>query len=384
MAFLLNFWVRLLGKILRINHKLDREFQSIAISKFKGMGSILQATPMLQMIRETHPNAKIIFVSTESNRGILSKIEWIDEIITVNDKSFWKFVGSNIRSLWKLMRIRPTIYFDLEIYSDYSTLFTLYSLSINRVGFYLRSSSYRMGIYTHMVFFNPRVPISKVYLQMARLICPNAEEGKIYRLAGQGLMRQRPYVLINPNASDLRLERRWPKERFTELIRGILNAHPEMDVVLIGAKNERGYTEEVAHDIKSDRLINLAARTNLEELINLISRAQLMITNDTGPMHIAFSTKVNVICLFGPCAPDQYGISDRAHIIYKKPYCSPCVHDFEIPPCKGNNICMKLITVDEVMEKFETLLANPDLIDESASDGYVFTVNNEITGIVNR
>ena len=51
-------------------------------------------------------------------------------------------------------------------------------------------------------------------------------------------------------------------------------------------------------------------------------------------------------------------MSKNAHIIYKPTYCSPCIHDFEIAPCKGNNVCMKLITVKEVFEKVSQLLDN--------------------------
>ena len=180
LGIILNVFVRILGKILRIDHNLDKEFKTIAVSKFKGLGSILQSTPMLDAIRKRYPNAEIIYVSTKSNEGLLRKIDWIDTVIVVDDSSLWKFFISNIRALWKLIRKRPEIYFDLEIYSDYSTLFTTFTLSKNRVGFYLRSSSFRMGIYTQMMFFNPNVPISKVYLQLSKLIDCDVESASFF------------------------------------------------------------------------------------------------------------------------------------------------------------------------------------------------------------
>tara|TARA_B100000809_G_scaffold255366_1_gene293782 strand:+ start:4848 stop:6065 length:1218 start_codon:yes stop_codon:yes gene_type:complete len=359
-AFLLNFMVRGVGQILSINHDLNKPFKTIAICKFKGMGSIIQATPMLEAIRKKHPEAEIIFVTTEPNRRILTKIDLVDTIVTIDDSNLFKFISTNIKSLLFLLKKRPEVYFDLEIYSDFSTLFTLFSLSTNRVGFYLRSSSFRMGIYTHMMFFNPRVPISQVYLQLTRLIGCDSESIDLYPLTkntATPTRREKKYLVINPNSSDLRLERRWDKENFINLIRLIVEKFTEYDVLLIGGGGaEKAYTEEISKQLNDSRVINTAGKTSIDEAIDLIEGAELMVTNDTGPMHIAFSLNTEVVCLFGPCSPDQYGMSKNAHIIYKSTYCSPCIHDFEIAPCKGNNVCMKLIIVEEVFEKVSQLL----------------------------
>jgi ADP-heptose:LPS heptosyltransferase len=384
-AYLLNFLVRLVGKLLRINHKLDRDFTRIAVCKFKGMGSIIQATPMLQALRNKYPNAEIIFVSTRGNQKILEKIDLIDTIVTVDDSGFFKFIGSNIKSLFFLMRNRPQVYFDLEIYSDYSTLFTLFTFSTNRVGFYLRSSSFRMGIYTHMMFYNPRVPISHVYLQLAQLLGCDAEGTSLYTLTPtQKTPHEKPYIVINPNASDLRLERRWGKKNFTALIHFLLDKHPEFDILLIGSKGEQDYTASIASEIDDDRLINTAGTTSIDGLIDLVAGARLMISNDTGPMHIAFCTKTPVVCLFGPCSPNQYGVSENAHVIYKNVYCSPCVHDFTVPPCKGDNVCMKLIEQIEVNAKVSELLQRSETISQAKNEEFLYKEDGNVFGQVNR
>src|SRR5690554_3597442 len=142
----MNFLVRIVGKILRINHDLDKDFKRIAICKFKGMGSIIQATPMIEALRTQFPNAEITFVSTQTNKTVLKKIKYVDSIICVNDQNIFKLFSSLFLSLFKLMRKRPDVYIDLEIYSNFSTLFTLFTFSKNRIGFYLRSSSFNMGI----------------------------------------------------------------------------------------------------------------------------------------------------------------------------------------------------------------------------------------------
>ena len=275
--------------------------------------------------------------------------------------------------------------FDLEIYSNYSTLFTLFTFSKNRIGFYLRSSSYKMGIYTHMMFFNPRVPISEVYLQLAKTIGCDTEGAHLFSLSENESDAEKAsdkYIIINPNASDLRLERRWNKSNFIELIELILINYPDLEVLLIGSANEKEYTDEIFSKIKNQRLKNLAGKTSIDELTKLIANATLMISNDTGPMHIAFCTKTPIICLFGPCSPDQYGMSEFAHIIYKNAYCSPCVHDFEIPPCKGDNVCMKLISTKEVFSLFQKLNKNPTMKSEFAGQEFVYLNDKIVLGKV--
>lgn len=388
-AFFFNFLVRALGSVLSINHDLDREFKTIAVSKFKGMGSILQATPMLSAIKKKYPQAEIVFVSSKSNITILEKIDLIDTIVIVDDSSFYKFFISNIKSILFLMKKHPEIYFDLEIYSDYSTLFTLFSLSINRVGFYLRSSSFRMGIYTHMMFFNPRVPIADVYLQLVQLIGCKKEDLELYPLMKSIKSlpkRERRYIVINPNSSDLRLERRWAQSNFVELIIEILANFSSFNILLIGGKgDEESYSQEIADRINNERVINMAGKTSIEEAIAIVDAADLMVTNDTGPMHIAFCLDTTVICLFGPCSPDQYGISKNAHIIYKPVYCSPCVHDFEVAPCNGDNVCMKLITTDEVYQKVSELLIDSNKSPQHQEQKeFIYRDEANVFGKVNR
>ena len=360
LAYLTNFIVRVVGNILTINHNLDKKFNIIAVCKFKGMGSIIQTTPMLQAIRCKFPEATIIFISTESNKALLEKITIIDEIVTINDRNIINLFTTSIRSLLHLIKKRPEVYIDLEIYSDFSTLFTVSTLSKNRIGFYLRSSSFRMGIYTHMMFFNPRVSVAKVYLQIASLLGCETENFGLYPLHNNLNINNNvgEYIVVNPNASDLRLERRWDNNKFVKLIEWILNEYTNYKIILIGSKEEKIYTEAISNQVNSHRVISTAGNTSLDELISLIYNAKLMISNDTGPMHIAFCTKTPVVCLFGPCSPEQYGINEHATIIYKQVYCSPCVHDFEVPPCGGNNICMKLIQVEEVQQKVKEILSN--------------------------
>jgi ADP-heptose:LPS heptosyltransferase len=358
-VYLVNVAARLLGFILHIDHSLDRNFKTIVISKYVGLGSIIQATPLIQTLRKNFPDARIIFLTTEGNRVLLEHVPEVNSIITVSDKSFFKVLGTSFAALKQLWKLKPGLFIDLEFYSNYSSIMTTLSRATNRLGFYREGKSYRKGVYNYLVPFSVEVPISLSYLQFAEKV--NCKE-KITSLkinvnishmdSIQKKLEFSPdhkYIVVNPNASDLRLERRWPKENFVKILSALLNKNKSRAVILIGSKDEAPYVEEIYRALpKNDLLINSAGKISLAELITLIANAGLMLTNDTGPMHMAFATRTKTVSLFGPCSPKQYGGTDNSITFYKSVHCSPCVHKHLIPPCHGDNQCMKQITVEEV------------------------------------
>jgi len=385
-AMLMNYAVRLAGKLLRPDHNLQQEFKTIVVCKFKGMGSILQATPLLKALRERFPQAEIVFVSTAGNLSLLEQIPTINSVLTINDQGFFSLLSSCAKTLFKLIKKRPGVYIDLEIYSDFSSLFAALTLSRNRFGFYLRSSSFRMGIYTHMMYFNTRLPVSKVYLQFASAFGPVSDHytlASFDQIANAPALSNKPYIVINPNASDLRLERRWPAPYFINLIQVLATQYPEYNFLFIGSAAEKEYTTKIVNSCPADRTINTAGNLSISALVDVIRGAKLMITNDTGPMHIAFCVQTPVVCLFGPCSPDQYIFPENAYPIYKSVYCSPCVHDFEIAPCLGNHICMQWIQVEEVLQTV-TLALQKQPKPLPATNTFWQTTQGEAIGWVHR
>jgi ADP-heptose:LPS heptosyltransferase len=372
LVFLLNVFARTLGFFLRINHSLDSPVKTIVVSKFIGIGSIVQSMPLLKTLRKNYPKSRIIFVTHASNLHLFHFIDEVDEVFHISDKNIGRLINSNVRLLIKLWSARPDLYIDLEIYSNYSSLIATISLARNRMGFYKNDKRYRKGIYTHMMFFNMKSPVFQAYLQFARLLgCKDIDaEISINKLKiglddkvriSQKLNNTnfRNYILVNPNASDLRLERRWPKENMVLLIKALTNHYLDSQIILIGDSNESHYVGEIAVQVGAKQnLLDSSGKFSLPELIALIANAELLITNDTGPMHLAFALKTKTVSLFGPCSPQQYGGMGNTISIYKNVYCSPCVHEFLIPPCNGDNQCMKKIAVSEVLEATSKALRN--------------------------
>ena len=389
--------VRLLGKILRINHDLNRPFQRIVVCKLKGMGSIVQASALLATLRKNYPAAEIIFVSTEANKSILNfYCDSINGTILIQDNSIFQLTKSSISALWKLWKFRPQVYIDIEVYSNYSSLLCTLSAASNRFGYYKSDKNYRSGLYTHLMYYNIKAPLSEIYLQMARILpikevdhelIPLILSNEIQSNAIQRLREFNPqieslnYLVINPNASDLRLERRWPAEYFIQLIQEIRVLKPEMFLVLIGNKQEAIYVNEIAKHFQQDnRVIDSSGKLKLDELIAVMNNATGIITNDTGPLHLALALRKKTVGLFGPCAPDQYGQMQSCIPVYTNVYCSPCVHEFINPPCAGDNQCMKRMNVSMVVNAWKKLMEDP--LDNFLSAHIAFESNSTPMGFI--
>jgi ADP-heptose:LPS heptosyltransferase len=372
-AWALNLAARVLGRLLRRDHTTSRRsVRSIVVSKYVGMGSILQATPLIRSVRAAFPEAELIFVTGVSCRRLVERLEHVDRIITVDDRGLLRLARTTLRTIVQLMWVRVDLYLDLELYSAYASIVALLSLARNRAGFYRESAQHKRGNYTHLMYFNTRSPIRYIYLQLGRMIgCEPVEPDRLGPIRVDAEDRQEvtaklsaagfagiPYIVVNANASDLLIERRWPAERFVELIEGLL-ARDRMAVVLTGAPAERPYVSELAGRVcgETRRLVDLAGELSLGGLFALLEGARCVVTNDTGPMHMAWALGAPTVALFGPGDPVHYGpAGERFRVLKKTIYCSPCVHEVDEPPCMGNNVCMQRIAAAEVLDAVQSLL----------------------------
>jgi ADP-heptose:LPS heptosyltransferase len=155
--------------------------------------------------------------------------------------------------------------------------------------------------------------------------------------------------------------RRWPTERFVELGRRLLEEQPDARIVVTGAPAERKEAEAVARSIDPERARSLAGRTSLRQLLVLYDMADVLVSNDSGPVHFAALTEVPVVALYGPETPQIYGpLSYRARVLSAGLMCSPCVNilNHRMSPCLDNQ-CMQQLSVDQVLSATRELLTAP-------------------------
>lgn len=128
---------------------------------------------------------------------------------------------------------------------------------------------------------------------------------------------------INPGARwD---NKRWPAEHFAELVRQLAARDASFRFALFGSSGDWSLAETILR-AAPDRCVNFAGRTTLPELIELLRRCELLVTNDTGPMHLAAALRKPVVSLFGPTRPDQTGPYGQEAFALRHPLpCAPCM-----------------------------------------------------------
>ncbi|MFA4888105.1 MAG: glycosyltransferase family 9 protein [Candidatus Omnitrophota bacterium] len=370
-AFLLNLVVWPLRRVIALGRNDSPEkVKTIAIAKFLGMGSILRATPMVRALKQKYPQARYIFITTLKNKPLVERLGLFDIYLYINDKSLFILCVDVLSLIIKLWTYQIRLYFDLEVYSAFSTILSLLSLSRNRYGFYKDTTAFRAGLNTHLVYFNDTKPISRAYLQLTKACGIKYSDCKPETIKLQVFDKQEleawlrlnnlncgiNYIVVNPNASDLLLERRWPKEYFIELINALVKVWDGY-IFCVGSPQEAFYVATLCEGASIEarkRVFNVAGKISFGAVMVLIKNAQLVITNDSGLYHVAVSFRRRVISLWGPVNPAQYADSDNSQqaVFYNKEiYCSPCLHKADFPPCGGDNVCMKSIPPKEVYKK---------------------------------
>ena len=354
-------WV--LGEILRRNHGVD-PVRTILIAKFQGLGSLVIAKPALAELRRHYPNAHIMFWGTPSMMPLAREMPEFDEILILNDRTILTALTSLSAAILRLWRKRVDWAFDLETYSRLSSVLITLSMARNRSGFALEQLRSRR-VHTHLVYFNRYSHVGEAYSRLFGQVFSFGHQVDVkkfgawrFPLEPLSTLSAR-YIVFNIHAGDLSLERRWPREYFRILIDELLARCPDAVAVLIGhGAKEVAYTAPL---VRSDRIVDLSGKLSLTETIRVIANAELVVTNDTAPLHFALSTSVKVVGLFGPTRASTYIMPDRPGTAAAQIslYCSPCVHHWEPPPCNGDNQCMKRLSPAHVLTKCCELLGLP-------------------------
>jgi len=155
------------------------------------------------------------------------------------------------------------------------------------------------------------------------------------------------------------LSTRWPAQNYAELTRKLENKG--YFIVLTGEKNDMDYVREfMASNKFTNRVKDLSGKLDLGCLIVLLKKARLLVTNDSGPLHLAVSIGTPTVSLFGPETPERFGAVDnnKHKAFYAGIYCSPCLNvlNQKTALCNGDNECMRKIPVKDILEAVESFL----------------------------
>src|SRR5213596_2563751 len=360
-----------------------RQVQRILFVKFAEQGSTVLAYCAIRRAVEMVGRENVYFVVFEDNRFILDVMEIIPEenVITIPTNSPFGLALGALRAVLRIRKIRIDGVVDMEFLTRFSAMLTFTTGANSRVGFhtFFGDGPYRGDLMTHRLLYNPHLHTSQMFEAMVEALTrdpamlptfdfkPPAIQSfaKFNPAAGEVaqvdalLQRENPAVgsapliLLNPNASDLLPLRRWPPGHYVQLARRLLQRYPELFIGFTGSPDEAAPNNQLADEVGSSRVIQLAGKTTLRQVLVLYTRSEILVTNDSGPAHFASMTPIRVVTLFGPETPALFAArSSNATALWAGIACSPCVNAYNNRQsvCR-NNLCMQAITVDEVFEE---------------------------------
>lgn len=338
-------------------------YKNILFIKFWGIGSIVLTIPSLVKIKSDHPDSKIFFLTLKNNSEICKEIKLIDETITISISNPITFISDLTNKLLYLRKMNFKIIYDFEFYTYFSAIMAGLLKSESTIGFDNLKSS-RRNLFSHTVLFNTNIHTKDNFLNLVN-------EGKSENNASYNFKNifdnhtafnknGVPSIIVNPNASKLAYERRLPKETFIKIINH-LTKNFKCKILITGAKDEMNYIESIYQQLQNKDLVdNICGRTTVKELIELINSSVCLITNDSGPLHIASALDVPVIAFFGPESPQRYGpLSERSLVFYNELPCSPCmsISNLKTVNCIYDSpMCMEQFDTKNVFHKIDLFL----------------------------
>lgn len=343
------------------------ETKSILVIKMMGLGSIVLLSPLLKSLRKRYPRARIDFLTMENHAEIGGMYGLFDRIYTVDFSHLGTIISSNLKTIMNIRSSRYDLIIDAEFYSRYTAVLSHLCRPKVIAGFHSRDI-YRGDLRGIKVYFNLYRHMIENFLELAAdigapiddavlsepVLTDSLQEEIMEILRASGIDPDRPYILFNPHVSNTSyyIDRSWPLEYFKEV--GDYLHGTGYQVVVIDAPSRGALTDRLVQ-LSGNKIKRLGREISLSGLMVLIKRAFLLITNDSGPLHMAVSVKTATFSFFGTETPVLYGYRYFPHTcFYKGLACSPClsVLNFKRGKCELGVRCMKEIKPDEVIRAF--------------------------------
>ncbi|HEV2583495.1 MAG TPA: lipopolysaccharide heptosyltransferase II, partial [Ktedonobacteraceae bacterium] len=325
-------------------------------------------------LKRTYPQAEIDLLALPSSAKIVEGDPDLASIITY-DPNVWRrpkalFRAGNWREALRLVqRLRGRRYdLAVSVFGNWAAILAVLSGARRTVGF--KDEGYP-GFMTDDVpgrhwKAGERLHEVDYCLQLARaagvMPTPQDREPRLYvteqasqqieaLLASAGIQPGKALIACHVSSNNGH-SKRWPLPYWAALLERLIR-EDEAQIVLTGAPVDLPYIENVTRRMSEQtagKVLNLAGKTSLGQLAALLQRADLLISGDSGPMHIAAAVGTPLIAIHGPTDPAQSGpISPRATVLRSDIWCSPCYQAKDTADCRFfTTLCMKDITPNQV------------------------------------
>lgn len=387
LCFMFSIWKSLVSLALPNKKKIPKKILFIELSE---MGSAIIAHSSLMKTKADFPNAELFFLIFERNKESVEVLEILPKknILVIKDRSLVEFFISITSFFIKARTLRIDTVIDMELFSRATALISYLCGASNRIGFYNWTTEglYRGNFLTHKVVYNQHQhmalnflslvialsvedndpPLLKQNVQPELLPLPKfspADEEKLaiwntLQTQNTSLRENSHIFILNPDPGLLTL-RGWPLKNFAALARKLLEAYPSAFIAVVGLERTHWWADEIRALTGPERFVDLTGKTkSLRELMVLFELSTLLVTNDSGPAHVAALTGIRSLVLFGPETPSLYGPLGQNSVSLDAGYsCSPCFSAFNHRKsfCTDNK-CMQAIQVYDVMDNIKRLL----------------------------
>jgi heptosyltransferase-2 len=321
-------------------------------------------TPLARLQSE-FPDARITVLVTPLSVGILSAQPYVDDTIVYDVFGGDRGVAGLLRIVRNLRAGGFDCVIDFEQHFQMTSILTYLTGAARRIGFYYTGSP-RKGLFTDPVFLNPDGHMVDAYMALLAPLGIESDEieelqpisvlpGDEALVAGwlesRGIGPDDLLVGIHSGSGIRAPVRRWPPERFAEIVRR-LQIEYGARVVLTGGSEEKERVRGIIELAGAEGAYSAAGDLSILQTAALMGRCDLFISNDTGPLHMAAASGTATIGLFGPNSPTRYApVGRRNTSIFKAVECSPCIqiHEGRVDDCR-DGICIREINVDEVWD----------------------------------
>ena len=357
------------------------EPRTLLLVKFWGLGNVVLLLPVIRALRSRYPDARIVFVSLARNRSLLEQCEELDTRLYVRDDGFLSLIWTLLTTVVRARRTRPDLCVDFEQFARASVILAVLAGSKQIVGLAIPGQG-RGALHHKSVPYDDTQHMGQTYLDLARAAgvpqrtyrpaAPRVTESGVEeadRLLS-GARISGPLVVVHPGSGDNFQGRRWPAASFSRLADRLVEEEDAF-VVVTGTPAEADLTGRIVSGMLHEgRALDAAGRLGVSGLVALLSRATILVSNDTAPVHLGSALAVPVFAFFGPNTPRLYGpLSPGSHAFYRALPCSPCLTNmnYKTSLCRMP-VCIRDITVDEVLLRIRAHLAERAELGEFAPE----------------
>jgi len=345
-----------------------------------GIGDVLFTTPVVRALKESSPESFVAYWCNERVAPILRINPHIYKVYALSRGDLKRIYADStfegIKSGWGLFTgIRQEkfdISLDFSLEHRYSLLAKFAGIR-RRVGFNYRNRGRFLTDRIELQGYNSKHVVDYYLDLLTPLgITPQTKDLEI-GISDSGSLRVKSvFASAKLSETDLvvgivpgggaswgkdAIYKHWPALKFAQLADTIID-NLKAKIIILGDGSEEPISEVIVSAMKN-KAINMSGKTTLDEMVALIDRLDLLITNDAGPLHIAAARGVKTVSIFGPVDEKVYGpypASNKHVVIKEEVNCRPCYQDFRFPGCINNKICIKDISMDKVYSAVEGLI----------------------------